>query len=82
MNDVMTYRDVSRWTGLTEVNLRNRLLQGRMPGPDGRLGDKPYWMQETIRRWAPNGNPERKVRSDRGVARGAHRNPRGVHLAA
>lgn len=69
MEDPMTYRDVSRWTGLTEVNLRNRLAQGRMPAPDGRVGVTPYWMETTIRRWAPEGQPGRSKRSDAGRAR-------------
>lgn len=69
MEDVMSYRAVAGWTGLTEVNLRNRRAQGRMPVPDGDFDGKPYWMQETIRRWAPTGNPDRRTRSDAGKPR-------------
>jgi hypothetical protein len=65
-DELMTYRDIARWTGLTEVNLRNRLAQGRMPTPDGRVGEKPYWMETTIRRWAPNGHPDKRMRADAG----------------
>lgn len=69
MDEVMTYRDVARWTGMTQVNLRNRLVHGRMPAPDGRVGEKPYWMEITIRRWAPHGHPDKHMRADAGGPR-------------
>jgi hypothetical protein len=52
---VMSYADVAKWTGLTEGALRLRLHAGRMPAPDGRVGQSPFWMAETIAKWAPDG---------------------------
>lgn len=52
---VMSYADVAKWTGLTENALRMRKHEGRMPDPDGHAGQSPYWMAETIAKWAPDG---------------------------
>lgn len=79
--DVMTYREVSAHTGLTVNALQQRAHAGGMPAPDGRFGNTPYWLRETILRWAPLGSPEprpRRTRSDKGIARG----PRTSSIAA
>ena len=56
--EVWSYAEVAEWTGLTTGNLRLRNKDGRMPAPDGVAGPgngHPYWMEQTIRRWAPEG---------------------------
>jgi hypothetical protein len=71
-HDVMTYREVAEHTGLTVNALHQRTHAGAMPAPDGRVGSTPFWMRETILRWAPNGHPDsrpRRTRSDKGVPR-------------
>lgn len=71
--DVMTYADLSAFTGITVGALHTRAHAGALPAPDGRMGATPYWMRETIQRWAPGGQVPRQPRSDRGVPRGPRR---------
>jgi hypothetical protein len=40
---MLTYKDLARLTGLTEVNLRQYAFLKQLPEPDARAGNSPIW---------------------------------------
>ena len=61
MKDSTIYEDVldtiglERELGIGDTTLRKWRASGRIPEPDCRVGRRPYWRVETIRRWVANG---------------------------
>jgi len=42
---------VAELAGVTAETIRQYLLLGKIPEPDGYLGRSPYWRRRTIERW-------------------------------
>jgi hypothetical protein len=42
---MLTYKDLARLTGLTEVNLRQYAFLKQLPEPDARAGNSPIWFE-------------------------------------
>lgn len=47
----LTVHDVAAHLGLALDTVRNYRKQGRLPAPDGMLGNRPWWWQGTIDQW-------------------------------
>ena len=47
----LTLGDVARRLGLSLSTVHNYRYQGRLPAPDGTLGNSPWWLPETIDAW-------------------------------
>ena len=47
----LTLGDVARHLGLSLSTVHNYRHQGRLPAPDGMLGNRPWWRPETIDAW-------------------------------
>lgn len=59
-----TYADVAAHLGVTVQTLYAYKRDGRLPEPDGHLGQVPWWRPGTIRRWQAQ-RPGRGVRRAR-----------------
>ncbi len=60
--DVWFGRDVAIHTGLSYESVRTYRRLGKMPEPDGMVGNRPWWRPATIRAWdrpATTGRPRR-----------------------
>jgi predicted DNA-binding transcriptional regulator AlpA len=44
-------------TGIARRTLERELAAGRFPKPIRRVGRRPYWRPEDVRRWAAGGRP-------------------------
>ena len=62
----LTVQDVASHLGLALDTVRNYRKQGRLPSPDGTLGNRPWWWQSTIDQW-------QATRPGRGVGGGRPR---------
>lgn len=54
---LLTYKDISKLTGITPGALRKRLATGKMPQPDLRHGASPVWYANTLRKWLTDAKP-------------------------
>ena len=45
------FTDVSAFTGVPSVALRQRNFRGTMPAPDAEIGGLPGWLPKTIEAW-------------------------------
>lgn len=48
---MLTYKDITKITGITVSALRKRLSLGTMPEPDMRHGASPVWNKSTLADW-------------------------------
>lgn len=51
MTEQWTYADVAQHLGVTVQTLYAYKRDGRLPEPDGMLGQVPWWKPATIHKW-------------------------------
>jgi hypothetical protein len=56
--EFLSLRDLSDWTGISLMELGDRLAEvrqdpDRMPPPDGYYAGRPFWSVVTVLRWHP-----------------------------
>lgn len=50
---MLTYADLASEVGVSASTLRSYAArgQGRLPDPDGRVGQSPFWLRSTVAPW-------------------------------